>query len=303
MTQSNVAQEPHLEILESKYQSIFNHNIHYLDAGQGEPILFLHGIPASSYLWRNIISPMSDYAHCIAPDLIGTGKSDKPNNISYKISDHFKYIEAFIKELDLKNITLVLHGLGSIIGFNYAMKYPGNIKGIAFYESYIGEIESLKKDSLPFQHINVLLKDAKKAYDLIMNDAFLIKKIFDTASLRKLTKHELQIYSKPFRNTEDRKILWQYFQEALFGHEPKEVAQTITHYTEWLLHTKFPKLMLYSVPGFITTIKNVQWCKSHLQNLTVADIGEGLHFVQEYNPTGFSAALKNWFLNKVNVVA
>src|SRR3990167_11073136 len=102
--------------LPSKFIEVNGSKMHYIEAGEGHPILFLHGIPTSSYLWRNIIPHLSTLGRCIAPDLIGFGKSDKPE-INYSLSDHIKYIEGFIEKLGLKQLTLIMHGWGSVIGF------------------------------------------------------------------------------------------------------------------------------------------------------------------------------------------
>ena len=107
---------------QSKYINVLGSKIHYVEEGAGQPILFLHGMPATNYTWRNVIPYLAKYGRCIAPDLIGMWLSDKPN-IAYRIFDHIQYIEEFINALALKNITLVMHGFGSIIGFDYAMRH------------------------------------------------------------------------------------------------------------------------------------------------------------------------------------
>jgi haloalkane dehalogenase len=121
---------------ESNYVEVLGSQMHYIDEGEGDPILFIHGNPTSSYLWRNIIPYVEPYGRAIAVDLIGMGKSDKPD-IGYRFVDHAKYLEAFIEKLDLKNITLVVHDWGSALGFNYAMQNEDNIKGIAFMEAFL----------------------------------------------------------------------------------------------------------------------------------------------------------------------
>ncbi len=113
-------------LFKSKFMKVKNSRIHYIDVGEGDPIVFLHGVPTSNYIWRNIIPHLSSHARCIAPDLIGMGKSGKPE-IDYTVFDHIDYIEDFIDSLNLKNITLVLHGLGSLIGLHYASKNKTNI--------------------------------------------------------------------------------------------------------------------------------------------------------------------------------
>lgn len=119
---------------ESRYVTVLDSQMHYIDEGTGDVILFIHGNPTSSYLWRNIIPHISDDARVIAVDLIGMGKSDKPD-IDYSYDDHYQYLTGFINELDLKNITLVIHDWGSGLGFNYAANNPENIHGIAFMEA------------------------------------------------------------------------------------------------------------------------------------------------------------------------
>jgi len=113
---------------ESHYVEVHGSKMHYIDEGTGDPVLFLHGNPTSSYLWRNIIPYLSDHARCITPDLIGMGKSDKPD-IPYRFTDHYRYITGFIEALNLKNITFVIHDWGSGLGFHYAMQNEGRIDG------------------------------------------------------------------------------------------------------------------------------------------------------------------------------
>jgi alpha/beta hydrolase fold len=121
---------------ESNYVEVLGSQMHYIDKGEGDPILFIHGNPTSSYLWRNIIPYVEPYGRAIAVDLIGMGKSDKPD-IGYRFVDHAKYLEAFIEKLDLNNITLVIHDWGSALGFNYAMQNEDNVKSIAFMEAFL----------------------------------------------------------------------------------------------------------------------------------------------------------------------
>jgi haloalkane dehalogenase len=108
--------------------------MHYVEQGKGDPILFLHGNPEWSYIWRNIIPIVSAQGRCIAPDLVGFGKSDKPD-IEYTYFDHVRYVDGFIKALNLTNVTLVVHDWGGAFGFDYALRHRDNVKAIAFFES------------------------------------------------------------------------------------------------------------------------------------------------------------------------
>ena len=121
---------------QSHYIPVHGSKIHYIDKGEGDPILFLHGNPTSSYLWRNIIPHLTSLGRCIAPDLIGMGKSDKPD-IEYRFFDHVKYIEGFVEQMELKKVALVIHDWGSGLGFHYAAAHENNVKGIAFMEAIL----------------------------------------------------------------------------------------------------------------------------------------------------------------------
>jgi haloalkane dehalogenase len=158
----------------SKYIEVNGSKMHYVEAGEGNPILLLHGVPTSSYIWRNIIPHLAPLGRCIAPDLIGFGKSDKPS-IEYTIFDHINYIEAFIKQLNLKNLTLIMHGWGSVIGFHYAMSHEKNCSGLVFYEAFLRTL-STGDNSLAFQE-QVLELSNEGIYDAAVNGSIFVDKI------------------------------------------------------------------------------------------------------------------------------
>ncbi len=280
----------------ANYVDIDGVKIHYVDEGEGDPILFLHGVPTWSYLWRNIIPPISKVARCIAPDLVGMGKSDKPD-IKYSIFEHISYIEHFIEKLKLKNITLVLHGWGSVIGFHYAMNHPENVKSIVFYESHVRATMKWDMLSLPVQELVSLFDHREKSYHKVVNDNFFIKTVLPLAVMRSLTPEEIKQYREPFNTAKSRRPLWQYVLELPTGKEETDVVKLIHDYSMKLRVSKIPKLMLYAVPGFITTMESVRWCKENIANLHVEDLGEDYHFAQETIPEIFTDKLLTWYKN------
>lgn len=284
----------------SHYLTVDGAKIHYLDEGKGDPIVFLHGIPTYSYLWRNVIPRMSKEARCIAPDLIGMGLSDKPD-INYTIFDHIHYITKFLDELDLHNITLVMHGWGSVIGLHYAMQHKKRIKGIVFYESIINPDLSWEKLSLPLQYFLSLVDEKDGGYKSIVEDNFIMNTILPSALLRKFTEEELEHYRAPFKTVKSRRLLWQYFQDFPKGDgKPSEVIDLIAEYTSQLKKSQIPKLLFYAVPGFLTTIDNVVWAKENFPNLEVRDLGEAMHFAMEMDPENFTNELLDWYSNLPN---
>ncbi len=282
----------------SKFVKVKGSNMHYIEQGSGDPVLFLHGMPTSSYLWRNIIPALSDKARCIAPDLIGMGASDKPD-IDYRIFDHIEYIDEFIKKLNLENVTMVLHGWGSLIGFDYAKRHENNVKAIAFFESHVRPTTEWNMLSLPVQQLASLLNRPGASYRAIVKQNYLVNKLLPKGVIRNLTEQEMNEYNKPFPTPESRKPLWQYIQDLPLGKGPEDVVELITRYSDWLQRSPIPKLMLYAVPGFITTMDTVKWAKDHIKNLQLVGLDDTLHFAQESIPDLFGQKLREWYLGAV----
>jgi len=272
--------------------------IHYLDEGTGHPILFLHGMPTSSYLWRNVIPHLTEKARCIAPDLVGMGRSGKPD-IAYTVYDHIHYIEQFIDELGLSDFTMTLHGWGSVIGFDIASRREQDINGLAFYEAHIRPTTEWDMLSLPVQQLASLLDKPQASYRAIVEQNYLVRKLLPSGVLRTLTAKEINTYDEPFKTVKDRKLLWQYIQELPLGKVKTEIVDLIEQYSQWLQKTKLPKLMMYAVPGFITTMDTVAWAKQHLPSLTLVELQNALHFAQESMPDVFAAELKRWYQKNI----
>jgi len=276
----------------SKYVEIYGSKMHFVEAGEGDAILFLHGIPTSSYLWRNVIPHLATLGRCIAPDLIGFGQSDKPN-IDYTVFDHIKYIEKLIEILNLKNITLVMHGWGSVIGFDYAMRHENNCKGLVFYEAFLRTLNG-NDISLPFQEQLITFYDIENASDIVMDGRAFVDKIIPQTVMRTLTEEEMKHYRQPFMQEGAGKPILQYLKELPKGDGTSKVDKLIENYSNKLTKSNLPKLLLYSVPGFITTIATVAWAKDNLPNLEIVDIGEELHLAQESNPQLIGESISVW---------
>lgn len=273
----------------SHFVEVDGAKMHYLEAGTGDVILFLHGIPTSSYLWRNIIPYLAPLGRCIAPDLMGFGQSDKPN-IDYTVFDHIRYIEKFIDTLNLKNITLVMHGWGSIIGFQYAVQHEKNCKGLAFYEAFL---RSLNGDSLslPFEEQLMTLQEEP---DLLLNGCDYIDRILPQQIMQQLPEEDMQNYRQPFVQENTSKPIMQYLHELSDRSSKSKLTHLIEEYSNKLTRSQLPKLMLYSLPGFITTIASVIWAKENLPNIEITDIGEELHLAQESNPRIIAETISAW---------
>lgn len=271
----------------SKFVDVHGARMHYLEAGQGSPILFLHGVPTSSYVWRNIIPHLSTLGRCIAPDLIGFGKSDRPD-IAYSIHDHIKYVEGFINALGLKKVILVMHGWGSVIGSHYAMSNEGNCRGLVFYEAFLRAMVD-ENISLPFEEQLAGFEEQELAVASEVVDTMLSQ-----STMSQLSQNDMACYREPFSSPDSGKPIFQYLKELPRGDGKSEVDKIIAKYTAKLEKSLLPKLMLYSMPGFVTTIATAMWAKEHLPKLEMIDIGEELHLGQESCPDLIGEAISVW---------
>ena len=280
---------------ESKYTTVKGSNIHYIDEGEGDPILFLHGNPTSSYIWRNIIPYLKESARCIAPDLIGMGKSDKPD-IDYGFNDTYAYLKGFIEKLDLKNITLVVHDWGSGLGFHYAYQHPNNIKGLAFMEAVYRVVDFSKQ--LPRVKVGMTLMRSTIGNWLMVGVANLFLKGFlPNGIVRQLSKEEIAVYKSPFPTLKSRKSVRVWPQEIAINGYPEHTHQIVSAYHEWLKQTPIPKICFYADPGMLIPKSEIPWIAANLPNITMVDIGKGLHFVQEDNPHTIGKELAKWYGN------
>jgi haloalkane dehalogenase len=279
----------------SKFVNVLDANIHYVEAGEGEPILFLHGVPTSSYVWRNIMPHLTNLGRCIAPDLVGFGKSDKPD-IEYTIHDHIKYVAGFIDALKLKKVTIVMQGWGSIIGAQYAMAHENNCRGLVFYEAFLRPM-SEENISLPFEEQLASFEELETIYDPLSNGSRFIDLMLPQIVMRELSDVERENYRKPFIDTGAAKPLIQYINELPRGDGKSEIDRMIADYTQKLTKSNLPKLLLFTIPGFITTIATVMWAKDNLPNLEVIDVGEELHLGQEVYPELIGESISAWLQN------
>jgi haloalkane dehalogenase len=278
---------------ESKFVDVRGSRMHYIDEGSGEPVLFLHGNPTSSYLWRNIIPHVSPHARCIAPDLIGFGKSDKPD-IGYRFFDHVPYVEGFIEELGLKNVTLVLHDWGSGLGFHYAMRHEDNIRGIAFMEALI-KPERWADFPPDFRRGFKMFRTPGVGWVMIVAMNAFVKKLLPDAIAGELSEEAKQHYAEPFPTWKSRKPVRVWPNEVPIEGKPADVVAAVSEYSERLTKSELPKLMFTATPGGIIREERAAWAQANMKNLETVDIGPGIHFLQEDNPELIGTELARWY--------
>ncbi len=277
---------------ESRYIEVLGSKIHYVEAGQGDPILFLHGNPTSSYLWRNVMPHLEAQGRVIAMDLIGMGQSDKPD-IGYRFFDHYSYVEGFIEAMGLENITLVIHDWGSALGFHYAGQHEDNIKGVAFMEAIIpsGFLERVPPEGSLFYQ----LRHPEIGPRLVLEENFFVESVLPGAVMRKLTEEEMNHYRAPYPTPESRKPTLVWPNEIPFADGPEDNAEMVRGIGQWLESTEKPLLYLRVKPGAINREGTAEQLTAMAKNIETHYVGEGIHFIQEDHPHELGRAISDWY--------
>jgi len=282
---------------ESQYVEVMGAKMHYVDEGEGEPILLLHGQPTSSYLWRNIIPYLSDHARVIAPDNIGFGKSGRPD-IDYNYANHVSYIEGFIEALGLENVTVVGHDWGSAFALDYATRYSDNVKGVVFFEAIVAPMfPAGSYDDLPpmLKEFFTTLRSDKGA-ELMVDQNYFVEKALPNMVLRDMSEAEMDAYREPFQTEEGRqRVIVPWPNQVPIGNRPPHTTQVVAHYNEWLQTTDKPKLMLYAKPGALNGPAAAEWMVEHVKNIETVYVGKGLHYLQEDQPEAIGRAIADWY--------
>lgn len=268
---------------ERKRIKILDSEMAYVDVGEGDPIVFLHGNPTSSYLWRNVMPHVRGLGRILAPDLIGMGQSGENPGGSYRFVDHYKYLSAWFDAVGVtKNAILVVHDWGSALGFHWAYSHPDRVQGIVYMEAIV---RPLSINEFPeaargiFQGMR-----SPKGEELILQRNFFIERILPSSILRKLSDAEMDVYRAPFREEGERRrptLTWP--REIPFDGEPADVHAIVENYSKWLAQSDDrPKLFINADPGIILTGKQRDFCRTwpNQKEVTV----KGLHFVQEDSP-------------------
>jgi haloalkane dehalogenase len=279
---------------ESKYVDVHGSKMHYVDVGEGDPVLFVHGNPTSSYLWRNIIPHVSGQARCIAVDLIGMGKSDHPD-IPYRYDDQYRYLSGFIDALGIgSNLTLVIHDWGSGLGFRWAHEHKDDVRAIAFMEAMI---RGMTFDDLPgsLKMAMRMMRAPVTGWLMISVGNIFLKKMLPDLTYAPISPDALAYYRSAFPTIASRKAVLMWPRELALEGSPADNAAVIGAYHEWLTQTEIPKLLFYGDGGVAIKEAEVEWCRENLPNLDVVDLGTGIHFLQETHPEEIGIELSKWY--------
>ena len=278
------------------FKTINGKSIAFVDVGEGDPIVLLHGNPTSSYLWRNVIPHLEGMGRVIAPDLIGQGDSDKlpasdgPDRYSFQVA--YDYLAGLLDELDAnQNVTLVIHDWGSALGFYWAQQHGAAVKGIAYMEGIVCPVgwedwpESARGIFKGFR--------SDKGEDLILQRNMFVEAVLPSSVIRKLGAEEMEHYRRAFSTPDDRQPTLNWPRQIPIDGEPEHMVKLVDSYGQWMLeNTSLPKLFINATPGSILTGKAREFCRTWPNQREVTVVGT--HFIQEDSPDEIGSAVAEW---------
>ena len=282
--------------LPKKRMDVLGHQMAYTEIGTGRPVVFLHGNPASSYLWRNIIPYVTDTHRAIAPDLMGMGDSDKPPMVPVYGKSR-EYLFAFLDQLDLQDAILVIHDWGSALGWEYARTRPERISAICFMEAMTPPFMPIKSydDLGPFKEFIQGIKTPGVGEKMVLEqNVFLDQFMRHDSKDGAISDAVMAEYNRYYPTPESRQIILDWPRAIPVEGKPADTHAVVAANSEWLLTTTFPKLMFHVSPGAIINDERAAFLKANLNNLESIYLGAGGHFIQEDYPDEIGAGLADW---------
>lgn len=276
--------------------SVLGSTMAYREAGDRETpvVLFLHGNPTSSYIWRNILPIVASVGHCIAPDLIGFGQSGKPE-IEYSFADHVQYLDAFLEEMGIAFAFVVAQDWGSGLAFHLAARRPDFVRGLAFMEFirpmpgwsdfHPDQIETFKR-----------FRTAGVGEEMILEGNVFVEGVLPAATVRKLTEEEMAVYRAPFETQESRRPTLRFPRELPIEGEPADVYRTMEEAHRALAESEYPKLLFVGDPGALISPAFAEEFAKGLKNCRPVRLSSGLHYLQEDHPDVIGANVKEWLV-------
>jgi len=282
---------------EKQRRRVLDSEMAYVEVGDGDPIVLLHGNPTSSYLWRNVLPHLEPLGRCIAPDLIGMGDSNKLRESgpgSYRFVEHRRYLDALLEALDVReDVTFVIHDWGSALGFDWANRHRQAMKGIAFMEAIVRPQGWDHWDGIHMREALRALR-SEPGEEMVLRDNFFIETVLPGAILRTLSAEEMAEYRRPFAEPgEDRRPTLTWPRQIPIDGEPPDVFEIVAASAKWLSTSPVPKLFFRAEPGAILAHEEDLAFVRKLPELTEVRIA-GRHYVQEDSPDEIGRAIAGW---------
>lgn len=281
---------------EKKRIEVNGRSMAYVEVGEGDPIVFLHGNPTSSYLWRNVMPHVEGLGRLVAPDLIGMGDSDKLEESGpkrYRFVEHRAFLDQLLEALGVSsNVTFVVHDWGSALGFDWANRHRDQVKGIAFMEAVV---QPLTWEDWPGRVRSLFQKfRSPQGEKMILEQNSFVEQVLPGAILRGLSEEEMDVYRGPYREPgEGRRPTLTWPREIPVEGEPVDVVEIVENYGEWLSQSAPPNLFVNADPGAILRGWQREFCRSWPNQVEITV--KGSHFIQEDSPDEIGRAIASWY--------
>ncbi|GAB3960392.1 haloalkane dehalogenase [Actinoallomurus acanthiterrae] len=273
--------------------NVLDSTIHYEDSGEGPTFVFLHGNPASSHVWRNVLPGVS--AALLAPDLIGMGRSGKPD-ISYDFADHARYLDAWFDALGLEQVVLVGHDWGGALAFDWAARHPDRVLGLAFFESIVKPM-AWEELSPQARKRSETIRTPGAGEEMVLEQNLFVRSAFTGGVLTPLIDEELQTYLAPYPTPESRRPLLAWARQMPLGGDPAELVARIEAYDAWLAKSPdVPKLLMTfeGSPTLLIGEEMTAWCQANIAALETVSCGKAGHHAAEDRPEEIATAVSEW---------
>jgi haloalkane dehalogenase len=279
-----------------KRATVLGKSMAYVDVGEGDVIVLLHGNPTSSYLWRNVIPHLESLGRCIAPDLIGMGDSDKlePSGPDrYRFVEHREYLNAFLDAVGVKDkLTFVIHDWGSALGFDWAYRNRDRVNGLAYMEAIVRPLTWEDWPEAARQIFQAFRSSAGE--QMVLERNVFVERVLPASVIRELSDVEMAVYRRPFEQPgESRRPTLTWPREIPIEGQPADVTEIVERYGRWLSEVSVPKLFVNAEPGAILTGRQRGFCRTW-PNQTEVTV-KGIHFIQEDSPDEIGTAVADWF--------
>ncbi|SEL09367.1 haloalkane dehalogenase [Streptacidiphilus jiangxiensis] len=274
--------------------AVLDSTMHYLEGGSGTPIVFLHGNPSSSHLWREIL-PAVGGGRLLAPDLIGMGGSGKPDS-AYRFADHARYLDAWFDALGLDGVVLVGHDWGGALAFDWAARHPERVRGLAFLETMVKPLAW--EDVSPQARARTELLRSPAGEEMVLDQNAMVRQAFTGGVLTPLSEERLAPYLAPYaQSRESRRPLLEWARQMPIGGEPAELVARIEAYDAWLAKSEdVPKLLMTfeGSPTLMISAETAAWCAENFAALESVHLGPAGHHAPEDKPAEIAAAISEW---------
>jgi haloalkane dehalogenase len=288
--------------LSKKTVTVLGRRMAYHERGEGRPILFLHGNPTSSYLWRDVIAELEGQGRLIAPDLIGMGDSEKLPGVgpdTYRFTTHRNFLDGLIAAVlrPDEGVVLVVHDWGSALGFDWANRHRDRVRGIAYMEAIVRPIASWDQWSAAAVPVFQGFR-SDKGEAMILDRNLFVERVLPGSILRKLSDAEMAEYRRPFLAREDRWPTLTWPRQIPIAGEPADVTAIVENYAQWMAANGMPKLFVNADPGAILTGASREFCRKWTSQTEVTVPGS--HFIQEDSGPAIGKAVAHWL--KANAI-